>query len=112
MVEVVHVCGVDTTIEHLLRPQIDHFRAREMTVEIACSPGPAVEDLRRQGYVIHEVAIPRRIRPVANFRSVRGLLRVLTRGRYDVVHVHTPVASVLGRIAAALASTPRTVYTA
>src|SRR5262249_60164299 len=103
MMKLLHVCAVDTTIEHLLRPQIDHFRAREMTVEIACSPGPAVEDLRRQGYVIHEVAIPRRIRPVANFRSVRGLLRVLTRGRYDGVHVHTTVASGRGRAAAAVA---------
>jgi glycosyltransferase involved in cell wall biosynthesis len=112
MMKLLHVCAVGITLKHLLRPQIDHFCRRGLIVEATCSPGPAVDELRREGYVIHAVEIERQIRPIASIASLRALTRVIARGGYDVVHVHTPVASVLGRIAAATAGTPHVVYTA
>lgn len=110
--KLLHVCAIGTTVKHLLRPQIDHFRRLGVTVEAACSPGREVEELRAAGYVVHAVEIARRIRPLANLASVRALARVMSRGGYDAVHVHTPVASVLGRLAAAAARVPHVLYTA
>jgi glycosyltransferase involved in cell wall biosynthesis len=107
-----HVCAIGTTVKHLLRPQIDHFRRRGVIVEAVCSPGPEVDALRREGLVVHTVEVARRIRPLEALASVRGLTRLIARGGYDVVHVHTPVASVLGRIAAAAAGAPHVIYTA
>lgn len=110
--KVLHVCAVAFGLETLLLPQIDHLRSLGLTVEAACSPDPAVESLRNRGYVIHEVPIDRKIAPGPNAKSVLELSRLMRAQKYDLVHTHAPVASVLGRVAAKLAGIERIVYTA
>jgi len=111
-VKLLHICAVGFTVKNLLRPQIDHFLSQGFQVEIACSLGAEVAELQQQGYIIHPISIERRIAPVSNLKSILQLTQLIRRQRYDAVHVHTPVASVLGRIAAKLAGTPRILYTA
>ncbi len=110
--KVLHVCAVAFGLETLLLPQIDFLRGRGLTVEAACSPDPRVERLRARGYTIHEIQIDRRIAAVPNSKSVLELGKLMRTERYDLVHTHAPVASVLGRVAAKLAGVERIVYTA
>ncbi len=110
--KVLHVCAVAFGLETLLLPQIDFLRGRGLTVEAACSPDPRVEKLRARGYTIHEIQIDRRIAAVPNSKSVLELGKLMRTERYDLVHTHAPVASVLGRVAAKLAGVERIVYTA
>ena len=58
------------------------------------------------------IPIARSLNPILAFRSFMLLFRHFRRYRYDVVHVHTPVASFIGRIAARFAGVPLIVYTA
>lgn len=44
--------------------------------------------------------------------AYRQLRALFARERFDLVHLHTPVASMVGRLAAASAGVPRIVYTA
>ncbi|MGB8222447.1 MAG: glycosyltransferase family 4 protein [Polyangiales bacterium] len=110
--KVLHVCAVAFGLETLLLPQIDHLRRRGLTVDAACSPDSRVEALRNGGYTIHEISIDRKIAPGRNTRSILELSRLMRAKKYDLVHTHAPVASVLGRIAARLAGIERIVYTA
>ncbi|MFN6565351.1 MAG: glycosyltransferase family 4 protein [Nostoc sp. ChiSLP01] len=110
--KILHICAIGGTVETLLRPQIDYFLSQNLSVEIACSPGAEVEKLQQQGYVIHPIEIDRRISPVRNLRSIYQLTQLIGQNQYDLVHVHTPIAAVLGRIAAKLAGVKRIVYTA
>jgi glycosyltransferase involved in cell wall biosynthesis len=110
--KVLHLCAVAFGLETLLLPQIDYLRGRGLEVEAVCSPDPTVGELRARGYTIHEVAIDRKIAPLSNARSVCELARLMRRRKYDLVHTHAPVASVLGRTAAKLAGVERIVYTA
>ncbi len=110
--KVLHVCAVAFGLETLLLPQIDFLSRRGLTVEAACSPDPRVGPLRERGYAIHEIAVDRRIAPGPNSKSVLSLARLMRREKYDLVHTHSPVASVLGRAAAKLAGIERIVYTA
>ncbi|MBD2678385.1 MULTISPECIES: glycosyltransferase family 4 protein [Nostoc] len=110
--KILHICAIGGTVEALLRPQIDYFLSQNLSVEIACSPGAEVEKLQQQGYIIHPVQIDRRISPLSNLRSIYQLTQLIRRNQYDLVHVHTPIAAVLGRIAAKLAGVKRIVYTA
>ncbi|MBD2563156.1 MULTISPECIES: glycosyltransferase family 4 protein [Nostoc] len=110
--KILHICAVGSTAQALLRPQIDYFLSHNLSVEIACSPGSEVEELQQQGYIVHPIQIDRQISPVLNLRSIYHLTQLIQKNRYDLVHVHTPIAAVLGRIAAKLAGVKRIVYTA
>jgi glycosyltransferase involved in cell wall biosynthesis len=110
--KILQISAIGLTAKHLLKPQIDYFLAQGATVEIACAPGAEVEELRQQGYVVHTIPIERRILSGTNLLSIARLVRLMQRQRYDLVHVHTPIASVLGRIAAKVAGVKHIVYTA
>lgn len=110
--KVLHVCAIGATAEKLLLPQINDFLSRNLSVEIACSPGSKVEQLQQQGHVVHPIQIDRRIDPVSNLKTVQQLTKLIREHQYDLVHVHTPIAAVLGRIAAKIAGVKRIVYTA
>ena len=110
--KVLHLCAVAFGLETLLLPQIDYLRGLGLTVHAACSPDPRVEGLRARGYTIHEIPIGRKITPGPNSKSVLELGRLMRAEKYDLVHTHAPVASVLGRVAAKLAGVERIVYTA
>ena len=109
---ILHLCAVGFTVKNLLLPQIDYLLTRGLSVEIACSPGQDVEELKKRGYIIHSIQIDRKIDPVSNLKSIEQLTKLIRQKQYDLVHVHTPVASVLGRVAAKLAGVKSIVYTA
>lgn len=109
--KILHICAIGATAEILLLPQINYLLSRNLTVEIACSPDRAVERLQQQGYTVHLVQIDRRISPLLNLKSIYQLAKLIKQQQYDLVHVHTPIAAVLGRIAAKLAGVKAIVYT-
>lgn len=110
--KILHVCAIGVTARILLLPQIDYLRSQGLEVHIACSPDAAAADLSERGYTVHPVPIDRRIAPLSNLMSVVQLFQLMRREQYDLVHVHTSIAAVVGRIAAKLAGIPRIVYTA
>ncbi len=110
--KILHICALGGTAKSLLLPQIDYFLSRDVLVEIACSPDTEVTELQEQGYIIHPIQIDRRISAFSNLRSIYQLKRLIQQNDYDLVHVHTPIAAVLGRIAAKLAGVKNIVYTA
>jgi glycosyltransferase involved in cell wall biosynthesis len=81
-------------------------------VHSACSDEGRFENLRSQGLTLIEVPVARKISPLANLKTIWHLYKLMRREKYDIVHVHTPVAALLGRIAAKLARVPHIVYTA
>ena len=109
--KILQVCALGITAEVLLLPQIDYFLKRNVEVEIACSPDTIADKLQQQGYVIRPVQIDRKISPISNLLSLVNLARLMRSQKYDLVHVHTPIAAVLGRVAAKLAGIKRIVYT-
>jgi glycosyltransferase involved in cell wall biosynthesis len=110
--KVLHVCAVGFTVKNLLVPQINYFLKQGLEVEIVCSPSKEVEELQRQGYLIHPIQIDRKISPISNIKSVINIIKLIANNKYDLVHVHTPIASVLGRIAAKIAGCKVIIYTA
>ncbi|SHF51804.1 Glycosyl transferase 4-like [Caldanaerobius fijiensis DSM 17918] len=112
MPKILQVCAVDFTVKNLLLPLIDRLKKEGFEVEIACSEGKESKELEKRGYVFKYVKIDRKISLISNVKSIINLYRIMKDGKYDIVHVHTPVASVLGRIAAKLAHIPVIIYTA
>jgi glycosyltransferase involved in cell wall biosynthesis len=106
------VSSVAFSFKTLLVHQIDYFKSRGLTVDISCSPDEDADYLERIGYTVHKIPIARKISPASNLQSITALCRLMQQNNYDLVHVHSPVAALLGRIAAKLAGVKRIVYTA
>jgi glycosyltransferase involved in cell wall biosynthesis len=109
--KILHICAIGATAKVLLKPQIDYLLSRNLSVEVACSPDSDVEKLQQQGYTIHPISIDRKISPFLNLKSIYALVNLIRKHQYDLVHVHTPIAAVLGRISAKIAGVKRIVYT-
>ena len=93
-------------------PLIDGMRGRGWDVTSVCSDGTHIAELRAAGYRIETVPIARSMSPVLAAQTLLALVRLFRRQRFDVLHAHTPVAALLGRVAARIAGIPLVVYTA
>ena len=104
---------MDFTLKHFLLPLVDGFLAKGWNVTSVCSDGKYAAEIHRRSYQYLPVNISRNMLDVfSHVRTVWLLYRLFRRERFDVLHVHTPVAALLGRIAGRLARVPLIVYTA
>jgi glycosyltransferase involved in cell wall biosynthesis len=111
-VKVCQLCAVEFTLKTFLLPLIDGMRGRGWGVTAVCSDGPQIAGLRAAGYQIETVSIARSMNPILAAQTLIALVRLFRRQRFDALHAHTPVAALLGRVAARIAGIPLVVYTA
>lgn len=109
---VCQLCAVDFTLKYFLLPLIDGMREAGWEVTAVCSDGQEIGPLRVRGYDIVTVRIERSFNLFRHFLSLIALIRLFRAKRFDVVHVHTPVAALIGRLAAWLSGVPVIIYTA
>lgn len=110
--KVCQLCAVDFTLDKFLLPLVDGMTDQGWEVVSVCSDGPAIPRLQQAGYVIQTVEIPRSLNPFRLIVPLFLLYRLFRRQHYDLLHAHTPVAALIGRVAARLAGIPIIVYTA
>lgn len=110
--KVCQLCAVDFTLKFFLLPLIDAQLENGDDVLAVCSDGEYIEDMRKRGYRIDTISIERSMHPIKHLYSIWNLYWYFRRESFDVVHVHTPVAALLGRVAAFFARVPLVVYTA
>ncbi len=77
---------------------------------VICNDGPGLERVRAEGLQVVTLPIRRKIAPLSDFLTLWRLWRLLSRGRFDLVHTYTPKAGLLGQIAACLARIPNRVH--
>jgi glycosyltransferase involved in cell wall biosynthesis len=109
---VLHLATIDSTVRHLLLPQLLFLKKAGYTVAAAGSPGPGAEIVEASGIPFIPVRIDRALVSLHHPFSVLRLVRLLRAHEVQVLHVHTPIAAALGRVAARLAGTPLVLYTA
>lgn len=109
---VCQLCAVDFTLKHFLLPLIDGMQNHGWEVTAVCSDGPEIPGLRARGYAVHTIPISRSLNVFRHAVSVVRLAAYFRQQRFDILHVHTPVAALVARVAAFLARMPVVVYTA
>jgi len=110
--KILQLCAVDFTIFHFLLPLMRAQRDWGFEVEAACSAGEHIGLIQAEGFSVRAVPIPRSRNPLKLWRAYRALGRLFETLDYSAVHVHTPVAALLGRPAARKAGVPIVLYTA
>jgi len=109
---VLQLAAVGTTVRFLLLPLIERLAGEGFHVCAACANGEHAQETRNAGVQVHAVPMARRVVSWTHVRSLTALVRLMRNERFDLVHVHTPVAAVLGRMAARIAGVPLILYTA
>lgn len=110
--KICQLCAVDFTLYHFLLPLMRAMREKGHEVVGVCSDGPLVARARAEGFRIEATPIVRGYNPLEHWKTFGALVRLFRAERFDLLHVHTPVAALIGRLAAARAGVPTVVYTA
>ena len=110
--KICQLCAVDFTMRKFLLPLIDGQVVHGDNVIAVCSDGEYVQGMLDEGYQIHTIRISRSLHLLKHMCSIWKLYRYFRHEKFDIVHVHTPVASIVGRTAAFFARVPFVVYTA
>lgn len=112
MKKILQICAIDVSFESLLIPLIKALMEQGYTVHNTCSDTGRFQELKKIGLDMIEIPIDRKIDIRTNINSIRRLYMLIKKEKYEIVHVHTPVAAVLGRIASKLAGVRHVIYTA
>jgi glycosyltransferase involved in cell wall biosynthesis len=110
--KICQLCTVDFTLYHLLQPLMRALREEGHEVVGVCADGELVRHVRDDGFRVETIPLVRSANPARNWRGWWALRDLFRREAFDMVHVHTPAAALVGRLAAASVSVPRVVYTA
>lgn len=98
--KILYVTTVSSTINAFLVPHIEALVRDGHRVDVACAENqpldPAITALGCHWYPIE---FTRQMASMQHSRSYRQLRQLLKTGQYDVVHTHTPIASLIVRLA-------------
>jgi len=102
-----------------------------MDSHIACFHQPFLKWFQEQGYIVHiasnnkeqagvlkyydqkfQVDLQKSPYSLKNLKAFKQLKKIMQDNKYDLVHVHTPMGSIIGRLAAKATNTRPVIYTA
>lgn len=110
--KVLQICAIDLTVDKLLKPLIIESNKEGFETHIACTDTGLFPKLENELPNLHNIKIDRSISVLSNIKSIYALYKLMKKEKFDIVHVHTPIAALLGRVAAKLAGVKKIVYTA
>ena len=110
--KICQLTNVGFAVNKFLLPLMNAQLSNGSEVVALCSEDEYVSDLIRAGYRVEIIPISRGMNPIKHIYSIWLIFKFFRKEKFDVVHVHTPVASIVGRIAAWLSNVPLIIYTA
>lgn len=112
MKKILYVTTVSRTINAFLIPHIEALLDEGYKVDCACYIDKEVDErIINRGCNIFDIPFSRNPLHPKNIKAYKKLIELQSKNNYDIVHVHTPVASVYGRLLKVKFPKLKTVYT-
>lgn len=113
MKKVLYITTVSRTINAFLIPHIEMLIKEGYQVDCACCIDMQLDSrLSYLGSKIYNISFSRNPLNLKNLNAFKELINIQKKHHYDIVHVHTPVASVYGRLLKFIFPNLKTIYTA
>lgn len=113
MKKVLYITTVSRTVNAFLIPHIEMLLENGYSVDIACSIDKEIDKgLIEKGVRVFEVPFSRSPLSIGNFKAFKELIKIQKENQYGIVHVHTPIASIFGRLLKVKFPKLKTIYTA
>lgn len=111
--KVLYVTTVSRTINAFLIPHIEMLLEKGYEIHCACSiDKPVSKELQEKGVKVFEVPFSRNPLGIGNIKAYNRLRELHRINSYDIVHVHTPIAAIYGRLLKLSFPSLKTIYTA
>lgn len=105
------VANLDRFLRNL-KPHLLACREAGFRVEVACRVTDFADDVEQYCDRLHHVPMRRNPLHPENLLALEQLTAIVRAGGYDIVHSHTPVGGMIGRLAATFARVPIRIYMA
>jgi len=111
-VRILHVTATTTGgIGLLLLYLAKHLDKKKFDVTVAFGPGYMLdEEFFKEGISVYTISISRKIAPFSIVKGFLQIYRLIKEKRFDIVHSHTSVGGLIGRIAGKLAGVPVVIW--
>lgn len=111
--KLIRTSTIPGSLNNFCRGLLKDLQEKEQYDVIAVSsPGEPLKELEnREGIRTYSVSMQRRISPLADLKSLFGLIKVFRRERPDIVHSITPKAGLLSMMAAYICRVPIRIHT-
>ncbi len=109
--KVLTVTTIDITVWTFLIPHLKALQREGFEVEVACAGGKFFRDIAKEGIKVNFIPFSRRFYHPSNILAFLKMLKLLRQNKYNILHTHTPVASLISRIAAKIVNVPFVIYT-
>ena len=112
MKKILYITTVSRTINAFLIPHIESLIDEGYKVDCACCIDKEVnERIKNKGCKVFDIPFSRNPLDIKNIKAFKKLVKIQEENNYDIVHVHTPVASVYGRLLKIKFHKLKTIYT-
>lgn len=113
MKKILYVTTISNTINAFLVPHINHLITQGYKVDCAASKQRELSDeLIKNGVEFFDIPFSRNPLDINNIKAFRQLIKIQKENKYDIVHVHTPIAAMYGRLLKLKFPNLKTIYTA
>jgi glycosyltransferase involved in cell wall biosynthesis len=92
-------------------PFIKYLQGKGYEVYIATKLGERVGELEQYEIICNNINFSRSVNPFIALKALIQLIKLMREEKFFLVHVHTPMAAFLGRLAAKLTNTRPVLYT-
>jgi len=85
-------------------PFMQYLQGKRYEIHAAAKLGERErrKELEEQNIICHNINFSRSFNPIIALRSLMQLIKLMREEKFSLVHVHTPIAAFLGRLAARL----------
>ena len=100
MKKILYVTTIEITLNTFLISHILELRKKGYQVDCACNiQNPLDERLKQNGVRNYHINFSRNPLSISNLKAIKEIRELQNKNKYDIVHVHTPVASFVTRYA-------------
>ena len=113
MKKILYVTTVSRTINAFLIPHIEMLIENKYEVNCACYMDKEIDQrLIKKGIKIYNIPFSRNPLSLDNLKAFNELIKIQEENQYDIVHVHTPIASIYGSLLKLKFKNLKIIYTA
>lgn len=111
--KVLYIATLSNTINAFLTRHILYLKENGFSVDIACKVDKEINSsLIDMGCKVYDVSFNRTPLSKKNIKAYKEVEQILEKGKYDIVHTHTPVASLITRLVSGHFPNVKVFYTA